>query len=283
MVRTIRSAGQTLLDMIGEVLDVARIESEQPAPAIDFDLHALLASVRALLHHEARREGARLAARDRSRRALQPARRAALAAADPGQPDRQRDQVHRTTAASRCGCAARRSGAEHGDAADRGRRHRHRHSARGAGADLRALHPGRRVRPRGAMAAPASGSPSRASSARLLGGSLTVRERARAWAPASPCARPSRRSRTRRRGLRGQVVLVGAPGEAADYRRAPRGLGRRRGGRDQRRCRPGGARPGRAAARHAAARRAGRRPRMAPGRRDRRALRGRAAQCRGDR
>lgn len=61
MVRTIRSAGQTLLDMIGEVLDVARIGAEQPAPAVDFDLHALLAAVRALLHREAVEKGLTLA------------------------------------------------------------------------------------------------------------------------------------------------------------------------------------------------------------------------------
>jgi two-component system, sensor histidine kinase RpfC len=57
MVRTIRSAGQTLLDMIGEVLHVARTGSEQPAPMVDFDLHALLASVRALLQREAAERG----------------------------------------------------------------------------------------------------------------------------------------------------------------------------------------------------------------------------------
>jgi two-component system sensor histidine kinase RpfC len=57
MVRTIRSAGQTLLDMIGEVLDVARIGSEQAAQAVDFDLHALLASVRALVLREALDKG----------------------------------------------------------------------------------------------------------------------------------------------------------------------------------------------------------------------------------
>ncbi len=55
MVRTVRSAGQTLLEMIGDLLDVARIESGtvsvRPAP---FDLHVLLATVRALLHHQAR-------------------------------------------------------------------------------------------------------------------------------------------------------------------------------------------------------------------------------------
>jgi two-component system sensor histidine kinase RpfC len=61
MVRTVRSAGQTLLEMIGDLLDVAKIESGtltvRPAP---FDLHVLLATVRALLHHEARDKGLRL-------------------------------------------------------------------------------------------------------------------------------------------------------------------------------------------------------------------------------
>ena len=58
MVRTVRSAGQTLLEMIGDLLDVAKIESGtmsvRPAP---FDLHVLLATVRALLHHQARDKG----------------------------------------------------------------------------------------------------------------------------------------------------------------------------------------------------------------------------------
>ncbi len=53
MVQTVRGAGQTLLEMIGEILDIGRIESEQIDPAVDFDLHALLASVHALLHHQA--------------------------------------------------------------------------------------------------------------------------------------------------------------------------------------------------------------------------------------
>jgi two-component system sensor histidine kinase RpfC len=57
MVRTVRSAGHTLLELISELLDIARIESEQPVQASDFDLHALLASVRALLHHEAIEKG----------------------------------------------------------------------------------------------------------------------------------------------------------------------------------------------------------------------------------
>jgi two-component system sensor histidine kinase RpfC len=57
MVRTVRSAGHALLELIGELLDIARIESQQPVQASDFDLHALLASVRALLHHEAVEKG----------------------------------------------------------------------------------------------------------------------------------------------------------------------------------------------------------------------------------
>ena len=61
MVRTVRSAGQTLLEMIGDLLDIARIESGtmtvRPAP---FDLHVLLATVRALLHHQARDKGLEL-------------------------------------------------------------------------------------------------------------------------------------------------------------------------------------------------------------------------------
>ena len=69
MVRTVRSAGQSLLDMIGDLLEIARIDSEQPVPAIDFDLHALLASVRALLHHEAVEKGLALRLDGRSRAA----------------------------------------------------------------------------------------------------------------------------------------------------------------------------------------------------------------------
>jgi two-component system, sensor histidine kinase RpfC len=61
MIRTVRSAGQTLLEMIGDLLDVAKIESGtmsvRPAP---FDLHVLLATVRALLLHQARDKGLEL-------------------------------------------------------------------------------------------------------------------------------------------------------------------------------------------------------------------------------
>ena len=61
MVRTLRSAGQTLLEMIGDLLDIAKIEAGtmtvQPAP---FDLHALLATVRSLLCHQAANKGLEL-------------------------------------------------------------------------------------------------------------------------------------------------------------------------------------------------------------------------------
>jgi two-component system sensor histidine kinase RpfC len=57
MVQTVRNAGHTLLEMIGDVLNVARIESGQADPTVDFDLHALLATVHALLHHQAVEKG----------------------------------------------------------------------------------------------------------------------------------------------------------------------------------------------------------------------------------
>jgi two-component system, sensor histidine kinase RpfC len=54
MVRTLRSAGQTLLEMIGDLLDVAKIESgTMTVQPVAFDLHGLLATVRTLLHHQA--------------------------------------------------------------------------------------------------------------------------------------------------------------------------------------------------------------------------------------
>ena len=61
MVRTLRSAGQTLLEMIGDLLDVAKIESgTMTVQPVAFDLHALLATVRTLLHHQARDKGLEL-------------------------------------------------------------------------------------------------------------------------------------------------------------------------------------------------------------------------------
>jgi two-component system sensor histidine kinase RpfC len=58
MVRTVRSAGRTLLDMISDLLDIAKIEfGNAEGKATEFDLHGLIATVRALLHHQAAGKG----------------------------------------------------------------------------------------------------------------------------------------------------------------------------------------------------------------------------------
>jgi two-component system, sensor histidine kinase RpfC len=61
MVRTVRSAGRTLLDMISDVLDIAKIEfGNAEGRTTEFDLHGLIATVRALLHHQAASKGVAL-------------------------------------------------------------------------------------------------------------------------------------------------------------------------------------------------------------------------------
>ena len=61
MVRTLRSAGQSLLEMIGDLLEVAKIEfGTMTVRPVAFDLHALLATVRTLLHHQAHDKGLEL-------------------------------------------------------------------------------------------------------------------------------------------------------------------------------------------------------------------------------
>ena len=58
MVRTVRSAGRTLLDMISDLLDIAKIEfGNAEGKTVEFDLHGLIATVRALLHHQAAGKG----------------------------------------------------------------------------------------------------------------------------------------------------------------------------------------------------------------------------------
>ncbi len=58
MVATMRSAGRTLLDLIDDLLDVARIESGRIEPNEDrFDLHETLAVVLRLLDHQAKEKG----------------------------------------------------------------------------------------------------------------------------------------------------------------------------------------------------------------------------------
>ena len=61
MVVTVRTAGRTLLDLIDDVLDVARIETGRVAPPQDeFDLHAMFAAVLRLQHLQAAEKGLEL-------------------------------------------------------------------------------------------------------------------------------------------------------------------------------------------------------------------------------
>ena len=61
MVGTVRSAGRTLLDMISDVLDITKIEfGNAEGKTAEFDLHSLIATVRALLHHQATGKGLEL-------------------------------------------------------------------------------------------------------------------------------------------------------------------------------------------------------------------------------
>lgn len=58
MVETVHSAGHTLLEMIEDILDVARIESGRIVKETDeFDLHAVLKAARCLLYRQARNKG----------------------------------------------------------------------------------------------------------------------------------------------------------------------------------------------------------------------------------
>ena len=145
MVRTVRSAGQTLLEMIGDLLDVAKIESgtHDRCSRSTFDLHALLATVRALLHHQARDKGLDL------RLTIDPAVPYRLHGAARSLQqilvNLVANAIKFTDAGQRHDQGARRGGrARQGDAAHRGPGHRHRHPAERAGAHLRALRPGRR-------------------------------------------------------------------------------------------------------------------------------------------
>lgn len=58
MVRTVRSAGRTLLDLISDLLDIAKIEyGNAEGRTTEFDLHGVVATARALLHHQAAAKG----------------------------------------------------------------------------------------------------------------------------------------------------------------------------------------------------------------------------------
>ena len=88
------------------------------------------------------REGPRARLPRRERRAARD-RRSGPAAPDPGQPDRQRGQVHRERRGARAR-ERRRGPRRRPPAALRDQRHRARHPARGAGAPVPGLHAGRR-------------------------------------------------------------------------------------------------------------------------------------------
>jgi two-component system, sensor histidine kinase RpfC len=64
MLRTVRTSARTLLEMIDDVLDVAKVESGRLATEmVDFDLHELVATVRGMLHHQALAKGLELRVR----------------------------------------------------------------------------------------------------------------------------------------------------------------------------------------------------------------------------
>jgi two-component system, sensor histidine kinase RpfC len=64
MLHTVRASARTLLEMIDDVLDVAKVESGRvAAETVDFDLHELVATVRAMLHHQALTKGLELRVR----------------------------------------------------------------------------------------------------------------------------------------------------------------------------------------------------------------------------
>jgi len=61
MIGTVRSAGRTLLDMISDILNITKIEfGNAEGKTADFDLHGLIATVRALLQHQASGKGLEL-------------------------------------------------------------------------------------------------------------------------------------------------------------------------------------------------------------------------------
>lgn len=63
MIATVRSAGRTLLELIDDLLDVARIEAGRADPRAErFDLHETLAVVQRLLRHQAAAKGLELRA-----------------------------------------------------------------------------------------------------------------------------------------------------------------------------------------------------------------------------
>ena len=100
MATTTQSAAHSLLALVNDVLDIAKIEAgrftldEEP-----FDLHEQLGNLRRMLHLEAQGRGLYLRLRVDPTHSDRVHRRSRSAASDSRQPDRQCDQVHAARAA----------------------------------------------------------------------------------------------------------------------------------------------------------------------------------------
>jgi signal transduction histidine kinase len=144
--RLLRQSGENLREIVDDVLDFSKIESEQmEIVTTALEPRRLVEELLELWLPRARRR-ARAAARRRARPADACARRSAAHPPGAEQFRRQRAEVHRERprrAAHRPG-GPRHAGRRPARADSfRGARHRHRHSAGGGGPDLRRLHAGR--------------------------------------------------------------------------------------------------------------------------------------------
>ena len=97
MTATVRTAATSLLGLVDQVLDLAKIEERRFTIEVEpFDLHDSLIAAADAARPPRRRQGLGAAAAAGPRHALAPARRPAPAAPGAGQPGRQRHQVHRS-------------------------------------------------------------------------------------------------------------------------------------------------------------------------------------------
>ena len=137
MTATVRTAAGSLLGLVDQVLDLAKIEERRFAVEIEpFDLHDSLARLRSAAWPPGRGQRARPAPAPRSRDTVAAARCAAPAAPGAGQPGRQRDQVHRPRRGDHPRRAPLRRGWRDGLAALVRRRHGRRLVARGTSPGL---------------------------------------------------------------------------------------------------------------------------------------------------
>ena len=143
--RLVQDSAHDLLRIINDILDISKIEAGRlTIDAIAFRLRHELDESLKILALRARRKRPGLRRRCRRGRARSRGGRLGEIAADPDEPGRQRDQVHRTRRHFRP--AGRRwAGAGQRLPAFLGGRHRHWHPARAAESDLRAFHASRRI------------------------------------------------------------------------------------------------------------------------------------------